>query len=132
MRPERSDVNAFRKPSDRIGNLIGRVIGLPGDSVAVEADEVTVNGSKLQREPAESTDQIPMDEFVDAEKFDLHYETLGTKGYLIALTRNHSPSSYEMTTVPPGCLFVLFDNRHELKDSRQFGFVPLGDVYGPV
>ena len=32
--------------------------------------------------------------------------------------------------VPPACCFVLGDNRQNSSDSREFGFVPLGDIIG--
>ncbi len=88
----------FAQPEDE--DLIKRVIGLPGDTVAVRHNVVYVNGGPLS-EPY------------------LTDSALACNG------------DYPQTTVPPGELWVLGDNRCNSGDSRfGLGFVPVDDVIG--
>jgi signal peptidase I len=48
--PERGDIVLFRSPDGGEDPLIKRVVGLPGDTIAVRHDRLYVNG-ELQREP---------------------------------------------------------------------------------
>jgi signal peptidase I len=46
--PQRGDVIIFRFPVDPELDLIKRVIGLPGETIAVQDGKVTVNGTPLE------------------------------------------------------------------------------------
>ena len=88
----------FAQPENE--DLIKRVIGLPGDTVAIRDNVVSVNGK-------------PIDE---------PYLPPG------AATCN---GNFPATTVPPGHLWVLGDNRCHSGDSRyDLGMVPEDDVVG--
>jgi signal peptidase I len=128
--PQRGDVVVFHAPHNRRLNFIKRVIGLPGDTVEVRGGEVTVNGKKLER------DRIPLsslDLIKDHLAGSVFQEVNGGRRYLIMLGAGDEPAKdYPEKKVPEGTLFVLGDNRDNSNDSRSFGFVPVGDVFGAV
>lgn len=101
--PDRGDIIVFNPPlavpSDK--PYIKRVIGLPGDTVAIRDGSVFVNDVQLQ-EP-----------------------------YIAAgITECGAPRECGPLTVPEGDIFVLGDNRGDSSDSRVFGPVPIDNVIG--
>ncbi len=46
--PQRGDIIVFSFPGDESQDLIKRVIGLPGETIAIRNGEVLVNGERLQ------------------------------------------------------------------------------------
>jgi signal peptidase I len=102
----RGDVIVFRHNTDEgPRDLIKRVIGLPGDTVRVDACRVYLGSTPL--------DEPYLDEFAE----DVFGDGCGggTDGPV---------------AVPPGHLFVMGDNRPQSSDSRAFGTVPISSVIG--
>ena len=126
--PDRGDILVFLNPQDRQINYVKRLIGLPGDRVEVRAGEVYLNGQKLPHEPA---DESKLRSAHQPEGEQAFYESNGGRRYLILRgTAESETADYPETVVPAGHVFVLGDHRDRSKDSRAFGFVPLGDVKG--
>lgn len=101
--PHRGDVVVFRAPDDSRRDFIKRIIGLPGDTVAIDnaSGRVLVNGLPLEEPYAVGRTQCT--------------STLMGCGPWV---------------VPPGHYFVLGDNREQSTDSRFFGFVPEDNIIG--
>ncbi len=113
---KRGDIAVFAYPNDRTISYIKRVIGLPGDRVQVKGNEVWVNGKSLKVRQHASPNGIEVT------------ETAGDGQWQVIWA---APDAREAdTTVPPGQVFVLGDNRNASTDSRAFGAVPLQDVLG--
>jgi signal peptidase I len=90
----RGDVVVFYYPNEPSMRYVKRVIGVPGDTVRIDATgRVYVNGEKLD-EP-----------YLDSENL-------------------QSPISMSSTTVRDHYYFVLGDNRDNSSDSRSWGLVP--------
>jgi signal peptidase I len=109
--PERGDIIAFLFPEDRRRVFLKRVIGLPGETVEVRDRTVYVNHRPLE-EPYATYLDLPAEQARYAAKL--------------------PTPSWGPETVPPGMLFVLGDNRDNSRDSRFWGFLPIGDVLGPA
>jgi len=104
--PRRGDVIIFRYPEDRSKDFIKRVIGGPGDEIAIRDKQVFVNGIPY-RNPHE-----------------VHKESL-------LLSREQGPrDNFGPVRVPAGSWFVMGDNRDRSYDSRFWGFVRNADIVG--
>jgi signal peptidase I len=101
--PIRGDVVIFKSPMNKEIDYIKRVIGLPGDTVALHDNSLWVNGQKVD-EPYLSPDTKIFGE-----------------SYL---------SEGKTITVPPGTYFVCGDNRTRSSDSREFGPIAKEDFIG--
>lgn len=109
---QRGDIIVFREQRpDGAHDLVWRVLGLPGERIAIREDAVLVNGKPLQRRPGPDQGDLRFFE-----------ETAGPYTWVIALPRRMSnEGDFAETTVPPGHLFVLGDHRHQAHDSRATG-----------
>ena len=100
--PERGDVIIFRYPRDPSKFFIKRIVGLPGETVTVRGDTVTiVNG--------DYPEGLVLDESYIRS---MHGDEV--------LTRNLEPDEY----------FVMGDNRDASSDSRVWGALPEDLIVG--
>lgn len=136
--PKRGDVVVFRWPGDRSQVWVKRVIGLPGDRIALDNGRVFIDGKAvgLTRDgtgPVEREDGSR----VEAARY---IETLpdGRKHPIFKLTPLEPLDDMAEITVPPGKLFVMGDNRDNSADSRVpvrqggVGLLPVNDLVGRV
>ncbi|WP_309091234.1 signal peptidase I [Phenylobacterium sp.] len=114
--PKRGDVVVFKLPRDASQLYIKRVIGLPGDRVALRGGQVLVNGRPLPRQVLGRTE--------DPE----------APGVIVTEVRESAPDGRPYVTydrgaglpgddvgpvvVPEGFYFMLGDNRDNSLDSR--------------
>ncbi len=114
--PERSvrrgDVLVFRYPRDPRRDFIKRVVGLPGETVAIRNKRVFVDGRLLDEPYAFHADDTVWPD--DASIAEEHRR------------RDQMPP----TRVPEDAFFVMGDNRDDSSDSRYWGPVPAGNVLG--
>lgn len=113
---------------------IGRVIGLPGDTVQTRGQELILNGKTVQHTPVVDSDQEKyLAQFrktnarvVSHSGLKFYSETLYGNTYVIAYDLDPKLKRIDMSgvvTVPPNSLFILGDNRDYSNDSRYTGFV---------
>jgi signal peptidase I len=136
--PQHGDVVVFRWPGDRSQIWVKRVIGLPGDRIALRNGRVWINGEAVGLK----TDGIGQAEADDGslQPVPRLIETLpGNRRHTIF---KHAGSgafdNMAEIVVPPGELFVMGDNRDNSADSRiavdagGVGLLPVGDLVGRV
>ena len=118
----RGDVAVFEMPKDgeRI-TYIKRILGLPGDTIAMENGALIINGNPVRRVRLEGRE---VRETLPSGKSYLTYDTMESAG------DNRGPF-----IVPAGHYFAMGDNRDNSADSRWtspmgFGFVPAENFIG--
>ncbi|MGD8570374.1 MAG: signal peptidase I [Gammaproteobacteria bacterium] len=118
--PARGDIVVFdsKKLDER---LVKRVVGLPGDIVAMDDNVLTINGRELQYDDQRHTKVV-----VDKVE-----NLLGVE-HLVRTFRPHGGelSSFPPVKVPDDQYLMLGDNRDNSADSRVIGFVPRNEIVG--
>jgi len=114
--PARGDIVVFRAPAgvDAPDQLIKRVIGLPGDEIAMHGMRPLINGWQL---PACDVGPYLYPIVGGGVGGRLSIEYLGSRAYLTIYSPDSEPwrATYR---VKPGEVFVLGDNRNNSSDSR--------------
>lgn len=115
--PQRGEIAVFdSKVSDK--RLVKRVIGVPGDTVAMINNQLIINGNAIQYEKTVgNTDQI---------------EHLFNTPHIVRIssTEDHAFANFPTVIVPAGHYLMLGDNRDKSADSRVIGFVPRDEFVG--
>jgi signal peptidase I len=134
--PKRGDVVVFRWPGGQSQVWVKRVIGLPGDKIALRNGRVIINVEPVGIKP-DGTGQAENEDGSQA-KAARFIETLpGGRTHTIFKLSSFDPlDNVPETAVPPGHLFVMGDNRDNSADSRVplrdggVGFLPIDDLVG--
>jgi signal peptidase I len=149
--PERGDIVIFKHPVDG-SDYIKRVIGLPGDTIAVMNGQVVLNGTPLPTSRV-SDFTIALSPNTGCEWGGEEFSTSDAKracSYLqlretLPGGRSHNVIDFGPTgadnfgpvTVPAGAIFVMGDNRDNSQDSRfpasagfGVGMVPMDNLVG--
>jgi signal peptidase I len=115
--PQRGDIAVFdSKVSDK--RLVKRVIGVPGDTVAMVNNKLVINGAAVNYEAmAITTDQI---EDLFGVTHVVRFQQLN----------DHSFANFPTVVVPADHYLMLGDNRDMSADSRVIGFVPRDEFVG--
>jgi signal peptidase I len=136
--PKRGDVVVFRWPGDRGQVWVKRVIGLPGDRIALHEGRVYINGEPVGL-TRDGTGEVEREDGSRATAA-RYIETLpnGRKHQIFKLTPAEPLDEMAEVVVPPGNLFVMGDNRDNSADSRVplrdggVGLLPANDLVGRV
>ena len=152
--PQRGDVVVFKKPGEEI-DWVKRVIGLPGDTVAIDNGRLVINGRPVSRSDegtvgvtispnspcrvAAGAEPVTIREEDKAQcLYPLYREQLPNGRSWLVLDQVDHPQGdhFGPVRVPPGHLFLMGDNRDDSLDSRYapgqggLGFVPVDHLVG--
>lgn len=116
--PRRGDVVVFLAPKDPGKYYVKRLVGLPGDTLAMRHKRLYLDGRLVPEPYAMYTD------FVDDP---YSPEMLWQRNFLVNPSRRwrYHPTrdNWGPIVVPPHEYFMLGDNRDDSEDSRYWGFV---------
>lgn len=138
---ERGEVVVFADPRNPKGDfIVKRIVGLPGDTVAMENGRLFINGKAVEVAPVLEnyrafegegdvavgsifSEKIPVRPGKSREHLILRKDLLGESDMNNTITY----------TVPPGHYFGMGDNRDGSGDSRrELGFIPKDYLIGPA
>ncbi len=129
--PEPGDVVIVFSPADGT-RLVKRVIGTPGDTVAMANNRLIVNGRPLEYAPTDP-EAARYIEIGSRGPHQFASEAIGAHEHpIMMMPFVRTRRSFELLTVPSGKYFVMGDNRDASRDSRAFGFADRDDIVGSV
>lgn len=134
--PHRGDVVVFRAPANLHQTWIKRVIGLPGDTVALVHGRVILNGTVLPwKDMGPTREESRKNVWRAAERYE---ETLPGNIHhdILKMSQDGELDNIAPFTVPASHLFVMGDNRDNSADSRVsvanggVGLLPVWNLQG--
>lgn len=125
--PQRNDVVVFTYPSQPGVKYVKRVVGLAGDEIKIENEQLWINGQKMEYQAVEDQSDSP-----NVESFSVQKETGLETSRFIIIAKSQRSKSFGPLKVPEGQVFLLGDNRDASDDSRNWGTVPIDNVVAQV
>lgn len=122
---DRFDVITLQEPDEPTKLAVKRVIGLPGETIEMKDDQLTIDGEGIpEMYLAEYLSLFESRELAPLYDYNMQFQEM-------AEYSEHFTNDF-IYTVPDGEYFVLGDNRLVSKDSRYFGPVKEGYIEGKV
>jgi signal peptidase I len=126
--PERGDIVVFDSVEDEGLKVVKRLIGMPGDTLAMRDGKLVRNGDTIPEPYAEAVDPTRSEDPMQRGRMRAwqlpHY--IGTD------PATYQPDLHDWgpIVVPPDSFFVMGDNRDSSYDGRYWGFLPRTNVRG--
>jgi signal peptidase I len=134
------------------GKIISRIVGLPGDSIAIEKEFCIINGKENKHRliqkgvinkdinnyfsslVAEYEEQLPNGDFIHIYKYEITKKDLEKYGDLFTNngTYEHAYKDMKPIKIPDNEYFTMGDFRDNKFDSRYIGTIPREQIFGKV
>lgn len=126
--PRHGDIVTFRSVEQSDLDVIKRLIGVPGDTLAMRQGVLYRNGAAVEEPWVRPESRLsPTDDAARAKirSWQIHYLAgRDTASY------DPDPNNWGPIVVPVDSFFVMGDNRQDSWDSRYWGFLPRDHVTG--
>jgi signal peptidase I len=126
--PERGEIVVFFSPQDGT-RMVKRIIGVPGDTIEMRGNALTVNGKRLEYELADAA-QFGGELYEDSAPLLAVEKSDANSRWMLTLPSRLAPRSFAPVKVPDGHYFMMGDSRDNSLDSRVFGCVPREKIVG--
>lgn len=125
--PERGDILVFDSIDEDM-KIVKRLIGIPGDTIAMRGGVVYRNGVALNEPYAINSDPLAGADVVAR----MRMRDWQVKHFAGPVPPRYTPDLHDWgpVVVPPESLFVMGDNRDDSYDGRYWGFLPRANVRG--
>jgi signal peptidase I len=121
--PKRGDVVVFDSETEQGVNVVKRVIGMPGDTIAMRDNVVYVDDKPLNEPYVIRT---------GTDREDPAFRAWQVRHLVERDPKNYRPTLWNWgpLLVPPDSFFVMGDNRDDSYDSRYWGFLARDRIRG--
>lgn len=132
--PKRGEIAVFKSTHPRARwPYVKRIIGLPGDKIAVKDGRLIINGQMVPRKYLGSYEYS--DKHGRFWVYNLYEEEIetGKKHKIIEISDHELMDNVEEITVPEGYYYFMGDNRDQSEDSRgSLGLIPFENLIGKL
>ncbi|WP_221029410.1 signal peptidase I [Actomonas aquatica] len=129
--PKRGDIIVVLSPAAERTRLVKRVIGIPGDTLAMHGQQLYLNGEAVTYQaPGSDYGSMIAEELRPHAYFAEEHLPDRPEHAVMGLRIRVARQDWGPVTVPPGKLFLMGDSRDNSTDSRRFGFADRNDVLG--